>query len=417
VSARAAPGAASRPLVAVLTVFLPFAGGYFLSYLYRTVNSVIAPQLVADLGLSAADLGLLTAAYFFSFAAFQLPLGLLLDRYGPRRVQACLLLVAALGAVLFALGPSKELLMAGRALIGLGVAGGLMASFKAITLWFPKERWPLVNGCFVAMGGLGAMTATAPVELALGFTDWRGIFLGLGAVTLLAASVIFLVVPERPRDGPVLGVADLVAGLRRVYGAPLFWRIAPLGFLAAAAGMSIQSLWAGPWLRDVAGLDRAGVAGGLLLIATALTLGAALTGLVTDLLGRRGVDPLLVMGGGGGLFLLALGILTLQMLPGALWPWLLFALAGNSVMLGYPILCRHFPLDHAGRVNAGINVLVFGFAFLSQYGIGAIIDLWPVDPNGAYALEGYRAGFGLVFLLVLLAYIWFLAGLLRLMWR
>src|SRR3546814_470353 len=147
---------------AVLTVFLPFAGGYYLSYLYRSVNAIIAEPLVRDIGLDAADLGLLTAAYLLAFALSQVPLGVLLDRFGPRRVQACLILSAALGAFVFSRGTTRETLLLGRALIGLGVSGGLMASFKAITLWFPRDRWPLVNGCFLSMGGLGVMSATVP---------------------------------------------------------------------------------------------------------------------------------------------------------------------------------------------------------------------------------------------------------------
>src|SRR5512134_357876 len=117
--------------VVCLRIFIPFALGYFLSYLYRTVNAVLAPDLVRDLGLDPAGLGLLTSAYFFAFALAQLPIGILLDRYGPRRVEACLLLFAAAGALLFARATSLPELLLGRGLIGLGVAACLMAAFKA----------------------------------------------------------------------------------------------------------------------------------------------------------------------------------------------------------------------------------------------------------------------------------------------
>jgi MFS family permease len=148
-------------------VFLPFAGGYFLSYLFRTVNAVIAPDLVHAVGLNAADLGLLTSTYFLAFAASQIPLGILLDRFGPRRVESLLLLWAAVGAALFAVGQTTTTLLVGRALIGLGVSGCLMAAFQAFVLWFPKPRLPLVNGCIMACGSLGALVATAPVEALL----------------------------------------------------------------------------------------------------------------------------------------------------------------------------------------------------------------------------------------------------------
>ena len=163
----------------LLRVFLPFAAGYFVSYLYRVVNAVIAPDLVADIGVGPSALGLLTATYFISFASFQLPLGVLLDRFGPRKVEAALLLFAALGAFIFARAESLTGLITGRAFIGFGVSACLMAAFKAYTLWFPREKWPLINGFQMAAGGLGALAATSPVEATLQFTDWRGVFMGL----------------------------------------------------------------------------------------------------------------------------------------------------------------------------------------------------------------------------------------------
>ena len=179
-----------------LRIFLPFALGYFLSYLYRTVNAVIAPDLVRDVGVDPASLGLLTSTYFLAFAAAQLPLGLLLDRYGPRRVEATLLLFAAVGALVFARADSLAGLMAGRALIGLGVSACLMAAFKAFTQWFPAEKLPFTNGIQMVSGGLGALAATTPVELVLQLTGWRGIFLALAGVTLTAAITIVAIVPE-----------------------------------------------------------------------------------------------------------------------------------------------------------------------------------------------------------------------------
>lgn len=141
-----------RPAL-LLRIFVPFALGYFLSYLFRVVNAVIAPELSAELGLGASDLGLLTSAYFLAFAAFQLPLGILLDRYGPRRTEAVLLLFAAAGALIFARAEETAGLIAGRALIGFGVSACLMAAFKAFVQWFPAERLAAVNGLQLAEGG------------------------------------------------------------------------------------------------------------------------------------------------------------------------------------------------------------------------------------------------------------------------
>ncbi len=397
-------------LRAVLTVFLPFAGGYYLSYLYRSVNAIIADHLVADVGLSASALGLLTSAYFLAFAAFQIPLGLLLDRFGPRRVQATLLLSAALGAFVFSRGDSEALLILGRALIGLGVAGGLMASFKAITLWFPEARWPLVNGCFLAMGGLGAMSATAPVEALLQVTDWRGLFAGLSLATLGVCLAIFLAVPERGTGGGSRGLGEQLRGLRYVYTDRLFWRMAPMAMAAMAASMSIQGLWAGPWLRDVAGFDRAGVAGALLALSGSLTVGFVLGGTAADLLGRLGIPLIRVMGGGLLVFMTAQAAIVLELDPAGLWPWLLFGLTGNITALAYAQLSRHFPLAYSGRANTALNVLVFLGAFAAQYAMGGIIDLWPETARGGYPEPAYQAAFGTFLGLEVLAFAWFALG-------
>ena len=404
------PAAVELPISRVmLTVFLPFAGGYFLSYLYRSVNAIIAPQLTEELGLSAGDLGLLTAVYFLTFAAFQIPLGLLLDRFGPRRVQSCLLLSAALGAALFAWGDDRDALLLGRALIGLGVAGGLMASFKAITLWFPSARWPLVNGCFLAMGGLGAMAATAPVEAVLHITDWRGLFLGLSVATVAVAALIFLLVPTRKGERPPpTPLAEQLRGLRAIYRARLFWSVAPICVASMAANFSIQGLWAGPWLRDVADLPRDALADVLLASAAAMTVGFVGGGVIADLLGRIGVGLMRVMSVGILLFLIANAVLVFQVAPQAIWPWLLFGVTANMTMLAYPELSRSFPLSYAGRVNTALNLLVFVAGFTAQSAVGWIIDLWPTLPDGGYQPEAYRVAFGVLLALQILAFLWFL---------
>ena len=164
----------------IILVFLPFSAGYFLSYFYRTINAVIAEPLTKELGLNASHLGLMTSAYFLTFATIQLPLGVLLDRFGPRRVQAALLIVAAVGATLFATTDQFAILVLGRALIGLGAAGALVAGLKAIVTWFPKERVSLLNGCFIMLGTLGAVAATSPAEWLQDEIGWRSM-IGIAA--------------------------------------------------------------------------------------------------------------------------------------------------------------------------------------------------------------------------------------------
>src|SRR5258705_2076439 len=143
----------------ILRVFLPFVFGYYIAYLFRTINAVIAAPLAMELGLGADDLGLLTSVYFLTFAAAQIPIGILLDRYGPRRVQSVLLMVAAVGSTLFSGSGHFFILLVGRGAIRLGVGFALTPGFKALVFWVSRDRVPLLNGLSVMLVALGAVTA------------------------------------------------------------------------------------------------------------------------------------------------------------------------------------------------------------------------------------------------------------------
>jgi len=391
----------------LLRVFLPFAFGYFLSYLYRTVNAVIAPDLVQDLGLDPANLGLLTSAYFLSFAAFQLPLGILLDLFGPRRVEAGLLVFAAIGAILFGMAESLSELLLGRALIGLGVSACLMAAFKAFVIWFPPERLPMANGIQMVSGGLGALMATVPVEMALQVTDWRMVFIGLGLLTLLAAAAVFFIVPEK--DGSQSGetLAQQLRGIADVFTSRFFWRLAPWTILAQATYLSLLGLWSGPWLRDVAGYDRDGVANTLFLVALAMISGFFFFGALTERLSRCGVRPQSVAVVGLFVFILVQSCMLFGWQPLAVPLWLLFSFFGTAGILPYAVLSQHFPAHLSGRANTAMNLQVFVMAFAAQWGIGAIIGLWQETSGGGYDPAGYRAAFGLMLILQVMAAGWF----------
>jgi len=396
-----------RPAI-LLRVFIPFALGYFLSYLYRTVNAVIAPDLARDVGVDPASLGLLTSAYFLAFAAFQLPLGVLLDRFGPRRVEAALLLFAATGAFIFSRAETLAGLMVGRALIGLGVSACLMAAFKAFTLWLPSDRLPLANGIQMISGGIGALAATTPVELSLQFTDWRGVFLILAGLTLVAAICIFLVVPEKEGSHSGETFRQQLHGIKQIFSSGTFWAIAPWAFTAQAAYLSIIGLWSGPWLRDIAGYGRLHVANTLMGISIAMIIGYFAFGAIAERLVRRGIRPISVAACGMAVFLVVQTLLIMRLKTLTLPLWLLFGFFGTSCILPYAQLSLSFPKNLAGRVNTGLNLLVFIAAFCAQWVIGLIINLWPQTAAGGYNPSGYSAGFGLIAALQLLAAIWFL---------
>jgi sugar phosphate permease len=395
------------PLPLLCRVFLPFAGGYFLSYLFRVVNAVIAPDLAADTGVDPAQLGLLTATYLIAFAAFQLPLGLLLDRFGPRVVEAVLLMFAAAGAAVFALSTTLSSLIIGRALIGFGVSACLMAAFKSYVIWFPGPMLPRINGFQMAAGGLGVLAAFTPVELALGFTDWRGVFLGLGALCVLMAVVVFTVVPESRQKPVPEPFSRQIQGVLQVFGSLTFWRIAPLTMLSQAGFMAVQGLWAGPWLRDVASLDRAGIAACLSISALAMIAGFIILGFVTEKLAKKGFPVLYSAVCGMTVFIGVLALMTfgVPLSPPVLMG--LFGFFGTAGILSYTALTLSFPARLSGRVTTGINLLVFLGGFGLQWAMGAMINLWDPPLPGRYAPAGYQAAFLMTLSLQILGLVWF----------
>ena len=384
----------------------PFACGYFLSYLFRSVNAVLGADLVRTFSLSAGQLGLAAAGYSFAFALFQLPLGLLLDRYGPRRVQAALLCCSALGALLFSQAWGVASLTFASALIGFGFAGGLMAGFKAVTLWVRPERIAFANGCIMAFGALGSVAATIPANWAAERFGWRAVFEGLTAIVLAVAAFIFFAVPEHKMEGPAPSIRDQLAGLARCFASRPFLQVAPLAALCGGGSIAVQSLWVGPWLRDVGGFDRSGVAEGLFLVALVFSGGILMSGILADQLARRGIDLLVTMIAGLTVNFLCMGAIILGAGRSMLAVWLIYAMTGQVVALVYAHLSRALGKSLAGRSNAGVNFLVFATAFLTQWGIGRVIDRFPQTAT-RYDPAGYRAGFGLLLALQLLALAWF----------
>ena len=396
-----------------LRVFIPFALGYFLSYLYRVVNAVLAPDLASELGIGPSELGLLTAAYFITFAAFQLPLGVLLDRFGPRKIESFLLVFAAAGAFIFSKAESVTGLVIGRAFIGFGVSSCLMAAFKAFVLWFRKEQLPFINGLQMAAGGFGALTATAPVEAALGVTDWRGIFFILSIITLAVAAGVFAIVPEKKIEQNGDSIKEQLQGIVQVFSSLTFWRIAPVTVMSQTAFLAIQGLWSGPWLRDVAGLEREMIAQILFMIAAAMIAGFIFMGAVAERLSRLGIKPIAVAVAGMAAFMITQVLLILEVTTWASTVWVLFGIFGTTGIIPYAVLSQSFPLHLSGRVNTGVNLLVFICAFAAQWGIGAIINLWPAPATGGYATPGYRAGFAMMLCLQVLGLLWFFAASIR----
>ncbi len=394
------------PRSLMLRLFLPFAAGYFLSYLYRTVNAVLGPVIAGELALPDNALGLLTSTYFLAFGAAQLPLGMLLDRFGPRRVEAVLLAIAASGATVFALADGLSGLTLGRALIGLGVSACLMASFKAFTQWFPPERQASLTGWIMASGGLGALAAAKPLEIALGFTGWREIVFALAAVTLLVAALLWRLVPDKPSEGRSPGFAEQMAGVRQIFASPHFWRYAPMGFCFTGGFMAVQGLWASRWMNVLEQLDATAVAARLTWMGVAMLGGFLFMGFFATALVHRGVPLEKLFRAAMITAFAAFAAICVHPAWAGDWLWPLLGACFSLSNIAYSLVAQAFPPTMSGRANTALNLLVFFGAFGLQWGIGGFVDA--LQAAGQDTATAYRTAFYSLLGLQALAMLWFL---------
>ena len=362
-----------------IQVFGCFAAAYFLSFAMRAVNAVIAPSLTGDFGLTNAQLGSLSAAYFFGFSLMQLPLGVWLDRFGSRRVHATLLLVAAAGCAVFATAGDVTGLWVGRALIGAGVAGALMAALKGYRFWYPPERQYQLTAWMLVAGTAGVLSTTVPVQLALPAIGWRGVFwLTMGL--LLAASVaIFTLVPRDEERATAAARAagpqgSAFGGYVDVFRDAYFWRFAVAGVFAHSTFMALQTLWAGPWFVRVLGMSPAQSAQALFVFNLTLMLGFFGFGWLQPRLQRRGFGFAAIGGFGLAAMILLQAAIALADGPSAWWLWPAMAVLSTFQAPMQTHVSLSFPAALTGRAFTAYNLVVFLSTFLNQWLFGAAVD-------------------------------------------
>lgn len=393
-----------------LGVFVPFGAAYLISYALRTVNAAISPQLTREFGLDAAALGLLTAAYFLSFAFTQVPLGAWLDRYRPRRVESVLLLSCALGCFIFASANTSTGLIVGRAFIGAGVAACLMATIRTFGLWLPPERLPAMNGYMLAVGNAGAIASTAPALWLLQSMSWQQMFVGIGVITLMLAAVLAFLVPDPPvtadKASVTKGPPAAPAGWGAVVKHPLFWAVAPITCFSNAVGLSVQGLWAGPWLVDVANMPPSQIGSYLLLISAGMLVANIAMGKVMTALILRGVS--------GPWFASVCCIAALLGQLPFLFSWsanpalvmIAFGLTHVAGNLVFAALFPMFPAEVRGRLSTTLNFLMFGLGFLLQWCIGLVVNRFPAGAVGRYLPQGYETAFVIMAVIQLTIIAW-----------
>ena len=377
----------SRPRAVIL--FGAFAFAYFFSALVRAVTATLAPVFSTELGLASGQLGLLAGAYFLGFALLQLPLGSALDCWGAKRVLMACLSLAVVGCLAFAAAGNLPQLLVARFLTGAGVAACLMAPLTCFRRHYSVATQLRANAWMLMTGSLGMLASTLPVQWLLPVIGWRGLFVAVALLLLLAIAAIGGLVPaDPPGDRQARAVAG---GYRQVFAHPAFQRMAPMGFFVYGGMVAMQSLWIGPWLTQVTGRSAVGAAQGLFLVNLSMLAAFFSWGLLMPRLVRAGWagERLIAVAWPANVLCLAV-IVWLGPQAGPV-PWALWCVCASVVSLSQPALGQAFPAALAGRALSAFNLMIFAGVFALQWTIGLALDA--LMAQGLPTLAAYRVAF------------------------
>lgn len=258
------------------------------AFAQRVAPSVMSAELMRDLQVGAAALGGLSAFYFYIYAGIQLPVGVLIDRFGPRKLLSTALVLCAFASLGFAWSDSVLAASISRGLIGGTVAFGFVGTLTIATYWFPPSRFAMLSGILLAVGMLGAMMGQAPLRMLVEQLGWRDSMLALGAAGASLGILLYLVVPNRPRDhSEAVERPHPLVGIKAVVSNPQSWMCAAIGFGLTGTLLAFSSLWAVPWLSTVRGLPVSEAAAITSLVFLGWAIGSPVLGWLSDHIGRR----------------------------------------------------------------------------------------------------------------------------------
>ena len=397
------PGRAVRitPAQAIILVAV-LCAIHTCSQFLRTSIGVIAPDLAREVGLSASGIGLMASSFFFSFAAVQVPLGVALDRFGPRLVLLVSTGIAVAGTVVFATARSPEVMVFGRVLTGIGCASFFIAPLTIYSRWFPPERFSTVVGIQLGLSALGMLGATAPLAYATAAFGWRETFLATAGLTAVIGLAVYAIARDYP-PGVVPPhrhetLMDTIRGLAVVARTPSVPRLFVMHFSSFSIMVTLLGLWGGPYLAHVYGHDLGRRGELLFVLATANVLANFVWG-PADRLFMSYKRP--VIGGAVVTVLLLIGIAWAGRLEG--WTLAAWFIAFGISTAYTAVLTAHgrslFPPELVGRGLTLLNLGTMSGVFVLQFVTGFVIDLFPAR-DGVYPLEAYRAVFALLALVL-----------------
>ena len=390
-----------------ITVFLVFAFGYFLSCLLRAITATLSPVLTLEFELMAADLGLLAGGYFLGFASMQIPLGYLLDKFGPKKIVSSFLLIAFIGTVSFALAQNFSGLLVSRILIGVGVSACLMAPLTGYRIWFAENQQQRANSWMLMIASLGFLSSTLPIQLLLPAFGWRWIFGGIAALILISIFLMLAFIPKWDHQkNESLDNQTSKGSLADVWKNKFFISVIPMGLFNYGGLMAIQTLWAGPWMVRVAGYTPIESATGLFWINITMLISFFLWGYFLPKITNLGFSALKILKLGLPVsFLIMLIIIILGSKAGAFYITL-FILSSIFLSVTQPAVGLSFASHLAGKALTSFNLLIFPGTFIMQWVMGLVIDL--VKTFGYSEIIGFKAAFSFFLFLSLISYIFFL---------
>ena len=391
-----------------INVFLVFAFGYFLSCLLRAITATLSPVLTSEFNLLAADLGLLAGGYFFGFACMQIPLGYLLDKFGPKKIISIFLLIAFVGTSSFALSQTFSGLFISRILIGIGVSACLMAPLTGYRIWFAENLQQRANSWMLMIASLGFVSSTLPVQLLLPSFGWRSIFGGIAILILGSILLILVFIPKWNQKEIINSTRSLDQSgtLADVWKSKFFISVIPMGLFNYGGLMAIQTLWAGPWMVRVAGYTPIESATGLFWINTTMLFSFFIWGYFLPKINDKGFSAIKILKLGLPVsFIVMLIIITFGNKAGAAL-LTLFVLSSIFLSVTHPAVGLSFPSYLAGKALTSFNLLIFSGTFLMQWLIGFVIDY--VKMHGHSEILGFKVAFSVFLFLSLVSYFFFI---------
>ncbi len=350
---------------------------FFFAFFQRVTPGVMADELMRDFAVTAAVVGNLTAFYYYAYASLQIPIGVMVDRWGPRRMLTVAIALSAVGSLIFAATENLWLAYLGRMLIGAGSAVGWVGTLKLISVWFPARRFALLSGVTSTLGMVGAIAGEAPVAAMVNYYGWRGTLAIIAGLAIILAVAIWLVVRDRPiggRDAKTISMRELMRGLLGTAKTPQTWILAILCGMLTAPQAAFAAVWGVPYLMQAFGLSRIEAAGTVSFLLLGWGIGSPLGGWFSDYIGRRKV-PLLM----GALIALATMscIVFIPDLPlGAVQGLLVINGIGSATMVLCFATAREHNVAEAGSVAVAlVNTATMALSAVSQPLIGWILDI------------------------------------------